>query len=319
MLPGAVFAASEQMPRAHIGVQLDPAPLPILLTKHLGLDEGQGLRVSNVVSDSPADKAGIERDDIIIRYGDRKATDLEEFVGWVREHEAGKMVGLVVIHQGQKKEVTLNLVEAPEEVHWKYVPEPEQGTAWQPGRVFRFAPGEENWMEIPFEQLRETDESVSRLFIETYSYKHELDGKTVTVTIKGNPNDEDARIYVKVGKSEYSTVISQLDALPEQYRDIARQSLEQAIKARREKPKAPRPFGVPRWEREYEGHVIAPPAVPHVPQERYDRLEKRLDDLYKRLEELEIQQKKLLERLEQQVEKTLHFEVAPLGRPGGST
>ena len=50
--------ASGREERPYIGVMLDTSPLPELLTKHLELPSGRGIRVSNVVVDSPADRAG---------------------------------------------------------------------------------------------------------------------------------------------------------------------------------------------------------------------------------------------------------------------
>ena len=54
---GGVVSAEEGRP--YIGVRLDPAPLPELLTKHLGLETGQGIRIRNVNIGSPADTIGL--------------------------------------------------------------------------------------------------------------------------------------------------------------------------------------------------------------------------------------------------------------------
>jgi len=61
--------------RAVIGVRLDPHRLPRLLTKHLQLEQGQGLVILNVLKDSPADHAGLDRDDIILTLQGELVTD----------------------------------------------------------------------------------------------------------------------------------------------------------------------------------------------------------------------------------------------------
>jgi len=70
--------------RGYIGVQLDPVPLPELLTKHLRLNAGQGVRISNVTVDSAADKAGLERDDIITAFQGEEITSSSQLVEAVR-------------------------------------------------------------------------------------------------------------------------------------------------------------------------------------------------------------------------------------------
>jgi S1-C subfamily serine protease len=64
--PSAELKAAETRP--YMGVWLDTSPLPDLLIKHLGLSPSQGIRITNVHRDSPADRAGLERDDIIIAF-----------------------------------------------------------------------------------------------------------------------------------------------------------------------------------------------------------------------------------------------------------
>ena len=81
--------AEEAKEPGDIGSRMDAKPLPVLLTKHLGLDEGQGVRIQNVGVGPPADKAGLERDDIIVAFEGEDVTDNEEFAKAVREREAG--------------------------------------------------------------------------------------------------------------------------------------------------------------------------------------------------------------------------------------
>ncbi|MHC4074670.1 MAG: PDZ domain-containing protein [Planctomycetota bacterium] len=109
----AISAESESTgPRPFMGLLLDPAPLPELLTKHLGLSPGQGIRIRNVQRRGSADEAGLERDDIIIGFEDDEVDDNERFVDAVREAGVGAEVSLQIIHLGKRKTVEIKLIPA---------------------------------------------------------------------------------------------------------------------------------------------------------------------------------------------------------------
>ena len=76
--------------RPYIGVMLDGSPLPDLLVKHLALEPGQGIRIANIHCGSPADKAGLERDDLIIGLEDGIVDDQQQFVDNVRKAGIGQ-------------------------------------------------------------------------------------------------------------------------------------------------------------------------------------------------------------------------------------
>ena len=49
------------------------------LAKHFDLDQSEGVLVTNVEPDSPADKAGVQRGDIIIEVNRKKVRDTKDF------------------------------------------------------------------------------------------------------------------------------------------------------------------------------------------------------------------------------------------------
>ena len=134
--------------RPYIGVLLDTTPLPDLLVKHLGLSPGQGIRIQNVHRGGPADKAGLERDDIITGFEGEDVVDNEAFVDEIRKAGVGAEVSLEIIHLGQRKTVTLTLEAMEGEFDLKYPLEPEIVQLWRPGKIFQLRPGDENWIEI---------------------------------------------------------------------------------------------------------------------------------------------------------------------------
>jgi hypothetical protein len=281
--------------RPYIGVLLDSTPLPALLVKHLGLSPEQGIRIMNVHRGSPADKAGLERDDIIIGFQGKDVVDYERFVDGIRKAGVGTEVSLEIIHLGQRKPVTLTLEALKGEFDLKYPPEPEIVQSWRPGKIFRLRPGDENWMEILKDGIPpELDIHINRFFNEIHTYHHSTDGEDYTITIEGNPNNDDSKVTVQAGEDEFQTTVRAIDKLPEKYREPAEEAVKNArkdVKERRSFRIRPDSWQMPDdWKsyfeklRPYRDFQI-PPFEPGGPM--FDRIQKQLKDLQRRLDRLE--------------------------------
>jgi hypothetical protein len=284
-------AAFAQVPRAMMGVELDSSPLPELLTKHLGLDAGQGLRIRNVIVDSPADKAGLERDDLIVAFQGKKVDDVDQVVASVRGGKVGDEVSLEVVHLGQRKAVQLKLEPACEDSRLKYPPEPEAVTTWRPGKVFKIGPNGREWLEVPFDKMPDFNVDMNRFSKEVRTFHHNDNGEEYTITIEGDPKDEDATVIVKAGGEEHRTTVGKLDTLPEKYRDRVREAVKNArenvktdvvIGRRFRLPEPPRPETYQKFFRS-------------MPQPDFDRLSEQKDRAVERLQE---QMERLQERMQ---------------------
>jgi hypothetical protein len=301
LLGSASYAEGE---RPYIGLQLDPTPLPELLTKHLGLEAGQGIRISNITVDSPADKAGLERDDIVIAFQGKAVTGPDEFVAAVGKLDVGAKVSLEIIHLGQRKTLELELASLPAESKMKYPPEPEAMTAWRPGKVFKIGPGGRDWMEIPFDKLPNANFDVKKFFQETYTYRHSTDGEDYTVTIEGSPKDEQSRVVVEAGDAEYSTTVGKLEALPEKYRPAAKEAVENARKDAKKDVRIERRF---RWPEPPSPDVVRKyfEAIPRPDMEQWsqqkdrilEKLQQEMSSLRQRMQELEQHNREMLDKL----------------------
>jgi C-terminal processing protease CtpA/Prc len=75
-----------------------------ILRSHLGLGEGKGLVVSGVGDDSPAAKAGIQKNDVLTTVGNEEITGLEAFRKSL-EATADKPVSIGFIRAGKKQSV----------------------------------------------------------------------------------------------------------------------------------------------------------------------------------------------------------------------
>ena len=297
--------------RPFMGVLIDRAPLPRLLSKHLGLPFGQGLRIQNVQKGSPADEAGLERDDLIIGFQGEDVHDYERFVEAIRKAGSDTEVSVRIIHLGVRKAVKLTLRPLEGNLEWKYPREPEAVQSWRPGRFFRLEPGEEGWKEMFKDGIPpDIDVDVKKFFNEVRTYHHS-NGEDYTVTIEGNPNDEDSTITVRIGDDEYTTTVNEIDKLPEKYRQAAAESLEKARKAPRKFSFRNRGFDLdvlprrtpPDWKEYFDNlHPRNYNPMPHIPlphrEEMLDKIQKQMRDLRKRLEEQEQRYRERFEKLE---------------------
>lgn len=90
-----------------VGLRVVPVPEP--LVAHLRIDDemrkhGIGLMVINVVTDGPADRAGLRRYDILTNVDDRPVTEkISHFVKLINKHQPGQTVRLTVIRQADRQ------------------------------------------------------------------------------------------------------------------------------------------------------------------------------------------------------------------------
>jgi len=301
VLGSALYAQDE---RGYMGVELDSAPLPDLLIKHLGLEAGQGVRIRNIVVGSPADKAGLERDDLIISFQDKKVTDVEQVIEGVRSQHAGAEVSLEVIHLGQRKALPLKLEPQQENTQLKYPPEPEVMTTWRPGKIFRIGPGGDRWMEIPFDKVPDFNVDVNQFFKERRVLRHKSDGEDYTITIEGDPKDEDATVIVEAGDAEYRTTVGKLDTLPEKYREPVREAIENSRENMKKDVIIGKKFRLPEPPRpdRYQNFFRS---IPRPDMERFseqkdrvlEKLEEQMERLQQRMQALEERNREMLDRL----------------------
>ena len=120
--------------RGRIGVQIDQVTKEV--AEAIGLGKPQGALVRNVESGAPADKAGVEAGDIIIRLDGQpieKATDLPRMVG---NTKPGTRSTLTVFRRGSTKDLTVTIGEFEAETPVAQKKEPQAPTrSTQAGQV----------------------------------------------------------------------------------------------------------------------------------------------------------------------------------------
>lgn len=79
------------------------------LAQSFNLKETDGALVGDVIPNGPADQAGIERGDVIVRFNNEAVVEMEELPKIVAATSPGKEVDVVVIRDGQKKTIKVKL------------------------------------------------------------------------------------------------------------------------------------------------------------------------------------------------------------------
>ena len=139
---------SDPNSRAFMGVWLDPRPLSGVVVKNLGLHPGKGLRVENIYVNSPADKAGLDRDNILMAFQGRDVNDFRGFGDAVSKAGIGTQISLEVIQLGRRKTLKLALEARPKDPSLKYLPEPPIMRSMRVGDIFRHDSRSGQW--VPF-------------------------------------------------------------------------------------------------------------------------------------------------------------------------
>lgn len=100
--------------RGWLGVQIQEVNPQ--LAKKFGLKDHKGALVSDVVSNSPAEKAGMERGDVIIAYNGKTVENAAHLRNMVAQTPVGSRVEVKVIREGKEKGLTVTVGELTKEV-----------------------------------------------------------------------------------------------------------------------------------------------------------------------------------------------------------
>lgn len=99
--------------RGWLGVLIQPVDQDIATA--MKLDSANGALVADVITGSPADKAGIKRGDVITKYEDQKIQENSELPTLVAQTPLGSKVSVEVIRSGAKKSFNVLIEELKDE------------------------------------------------------------------------------------------------------------------------------------------------------------------------------------------------------------
>jgi len=99
--------------RGYLGVV--PQPIDEEMAQALGLDDSEGALIASVEKGTPADKAGLKEQDVVLEMEGKKIIDDTDFRLRIAEHDPGDKVRLKVFHNGEIRNITITLTERPDD------------------------------------------------------------------------------------------------------------------------------------------------------------------------------------------------------------
>ncbi len=87
------------------------------LSQKFGLKDSSGALIGDVVKDSPAEKAGIRRGDIIIEYDGKKIRDADTLRNTVAQSKPGSQIAVKLLRGGKEYALTVTVAEYPKEIN----------------------------------------------------------------------------------------------------------------------------------------------------------------------------------------------------------
>jgi len=284
-------------PQYWIGLQSRPLDSRVLRT-HLQLADDVGLVVENVVPGSPAEKAGLRQDDVLVAVNGEPISDVAALQK--------------VVAESQDKPIEFKLFRLAKEVTVKVTPAemPEDVRKAQSERRFQAPFGGQGPMDIE-SLLKQLQQGGGRMIgpgrapgVQAFNLDKMPGGLSVTITREG---DGPATITVKKGDKTWTVQGDDEEALkqlPEDVRPFVEQLLQQAKPGR---PFAPNfnfgelqrilPDQLGRFDFDVEG--VDPKALRQRAEAARERTEAASQRMMKRLEEME----QRLRELQQQIDE----------------
>jgi serine protease Do len=139
--------ANGSVKRAYMGIL--PAELTPELAEGFGLHDTRGILVQNVVDGTPAAKAGIKRNDVILEFDGQPYSDVTKFRLKVADTPVGKRVPVDVLRDGKRMTYYVVLDKKPNDVAQA------EPTKAEPGR--------ESFAGIQIRDLTEDDQKTARV------------------------------------------------------------------------------------------------------------------------------------------------------------
>ncbi len=118
---------SEHVVRSYLGVGLQPGNLNRPLARSLGLDDTNGAMITSVMPDSPAGKAGLKEEDVILKFNNTVVTGNQHLQELVTQTPPGKTVTMQVWREKKALAIKAKLDRMPENFFDSALP----GPAWK--------------------------------------------------------------------------------------------------------------------------------------------------------------------------------------------
>jgi len=185
-----------------LGLQFGPPSKPLRV--QLGIEEGQGQMVLNIVQGGPADTAGLAQYDIITAIDGRPVpAQLDQFIDMIRAFVPGETRSLTYIRGGKQAQATLAIGSRPEDIEasqYKYEVEAEalsQNQVQNFGRILE-KDKDGNWVMRDLGKLENIPDDVWKMFPQG-GFGFGQGGTQENIVIQQNVNGATVKIERKDG------------------------------------------------------------------------------------------------------------------------
>ncbi len=103
---------SGEVVRGFLGVQMNDVEPG--MGEYFGLEDDKGVVIVSVVEDSPAEKAGVRKDDVIVEFEGDSVASMNDFRNRVAMFKPKSKVKIVVMRDGKRKTLTATLDKRPD-------------------------------------------------------------------------------------------------------------------------------------------------------------------------------------------------------------
>lgn len=100
--------------RGWLGISIQP--ITPELAKQFGIKDERGALVGDVMEDSPAERAGLQRGDIIIEFDGREVSDPSGLRNMVANTSIGKEIAVKLLRDGKPKSLKVTIAELPSDM-----------------------------------------------------------------------------------------------------------------------------------------------------------------------------------------------------------
>jgi S1-C subfamily serine protease len=99
--------------RSYLGLHGRQVPIPLDVGRRVGIELGSGVEVLALEPNGPADRAGLEVEDVIVSFGDESVTNVDDLHKILTEHPVGEATTMGIIREGQRIELKVAPSEYP--------------------------------------------------------------------------------------------------------------------------------------------------------------------------------------------------------------
>ncbi len=99
--------------RGYLGLHGRQVPIPANLGRRIGIEMGSGVEVLQLEDAGPADRAGIEIEDVIVQFEDESVSSVDDLHKYLTAHPVNKSATIGLVRDGRRMEVRVVPTEYP--------------------------------------------------------------------------------------------------------------------------------------------------------------------------------------------------------------